>query len=77
MILPTKHLPIQESFLGAGTIVLEELKRPITVARLWHKLRGKNEIGGYSRFTLILAFLYSVDAIEYNENLLRRRDSRL
>ena len=72
MILPSKHLSIRDSLLGAGTVIIRELKTPKTVSRLWEKLRDDPAIGSYHRFTLILDFLFSINAIKLEDNLVCR-----
>jgi hypothetical protein len=73
MILPTKHLSINESLLGSGAIVLKELTQPQTVSRLWDRVRTNPVIGNFGRFTLTLTFLYSINAIDSKDHLIKRK----
>jgi len=73
MILPTKHLSVDESLLGSGAAILKELGRPQTVSRLWDRVRGNPVIGNFSRFALSVTFLFSIDAIEFKDQLLKRK----
>ena len=70
MILPTKHTPAERSLLAVGALVLEHLGRPLTLSRLWERVREDPIVRSYDAFTLTLAFLYSVGAVE-------ERDGRL
>ncbi|MBE3588217.1 MAG: hypothetical protein IMW93_06640 [Thermoanaerobacteraceae bacterium] len=72
MILPTKHIPLEISLLGAGAIILDQMKRPQTITSLWDRARELPEIGTFERFALALDFLYIIGAIELEEGLLRR-----
>lgn len=73
MILPTKHLSVDESLLGSGAAILKELSRPQTVSRLWDKVRGNPIIGNFGRFSLTIDFLYSIDALEFKDQMLTRK----
>ncbi len=75
MILPTKHIPTNQSLLGVGALLLKKMKRPGTVTTLWEKVRENPEIGSFKRFSLALDFLYAIGAIELAEGLLRRIES--
>ena len=73
MILPTKHIPLDKSLLGAGAAVLPELKTPMTVTGVWERVKEFPEVGSYGRFLLILDFLYAIGAIELADGLIARR----
>lgn len=73
MILPTKHLSINESILGGGAVLLENLNTPKTVTRLWEKVRTDSRIGNFKRFSLALAFLFTIDAIVIADNQISRK----
>lgn len=72
MILPTKHITVEDSLLGVGALLLENIKRPLTVSALWEKVRAKPEVSTYERFTLALNLLYMIGAIDFFQNKLRR-----
>jgi hypothetical protein len=76
MILPTKHLSIDESILGGGAALLENLSNPKTVSRLWDKVKSDPRVGNFKRFSLLLVFLYSVDAILIADNLISKKVRR-
>jgi len=73
MILPTKHLSVQESFLGSGAAILKELSKPQTVSRLWDQVRNNPIVGNFGRFSLTLTFLFAIDAIEFSDLLIKRK----
>lgn len=77
MILPTKHVSINRCLLGSGSVVLENLKKPQTVTRLWERLKEHPDIVTYDRFILALDLLYVIGVLDFREGLLRRqrRDS--
>lgn len=72
MILPTIHLPVEKTLLGAGAVVLEELRGPMTVTQLWDRLRGDPTIGTYERFVLALDLLFVLGAIRLAHGTIRR-----
>jgi hypothetical protein len=65
MILPTKHIPLDGSLLGAGAIVLRQLENPMTPTASWEKAKCAPEVGTFGRFILVLDFLYAIGAIDY------------
>ena len=72
MILPTKHVTLDKSLLGAGALVLPLLTEPKTITGLWDKLKTAPQINSYGRFVLVLDFLFAVGAIEFVEGLVCR-----
>ncbi len=76
MILPDKNIFLQFSILGAGGVVLKELRKPETVSSLWEKLKNKQEIQSFEKFVLTLDFLYSINSIEINEGLLKIKSTK-
>lgn len=72
MILPTKHIKTRNSLMGLGALLLQLLKRPMPVSALWERVRNIPEIGSFERFILALDFLFLVDAIDYDGEMLRR-----
>jgi hypothetical protein len=75
MILPNKHLPVSRSLLGLGGEILELLaKRPQSVSTTWERLRERNPATSFEQFTLAASFLFSLGAVEFEgENLRRNR----
>lgn len=75
MILPTKHIAVNESFLGMGAAILGHLARPVTLTRLWERVRESSEHTSYERFVLTLDLLYTIDAISLEDGQLKRKQS--
>ncbi len=72
MILPTKHISIDNSLINVGAIILRKLEAPKTVTSLWDICREKQEITTFERFSLVLDFLFTIGIIDYSEGLLKR-----
>ena len=75
MILPTKHITIENSYLGVGALILSELVRPQTASTLWENVRERPEIATFERFTLSLDMLFMMNVIEYRNDKIRRLSS--
>ncbi len=75
MILPTKHISVQDSMLGVGALLLVHLGKPTTVSTLWERVRETSEVATFERFALGLDLLYLVGAIEFRNDKLRRTRS--
>lgn len=74
MILPTKHISIDDCILTKGAQVLKTLSRPQSPSYLWEK--HKETIGSYEKFSLTISFLYTIDAIRISsDGLIERRAS--
>ncbi len=78
MILPTKHLPIERSLIAIGADIVRLLDEPMSVTNLWLDYQNLNKARTtrltFDWFTLALAMLYSIDAVEQTGNRLRRRE---
>ena len=74
MILPTKHIPVEQSLLGIGAAILVRLGRPRTVTGLWEEMRESTALGSFDRFSLALDMLYALGAIELRAGQLRRSE---
>ena len=78
MILPTKHVRPDRALIGVGAEVLEILKQPMTVSRLWDEVRGRRSLHApnapidYQWFVLSLDLLYVMGAIDFERGLVRR-----
>jgi hypothetical protein len=78
MILPTKHVRPDRALMGVGAEVLEMLKRPMTMSKLWDEIRGRrtlltpNAPIDYQWFVLSLDLLYAIGAVELERGLVRR-----
>jgi hypothetical protein len=74
MILPTKHIPLERSLLGAGAVLLQFLDAPLTPTAVWDRAKYAPEIRTYGRFVLALDFLYAVGAIDMRDGLIVKSD---
>ena len=78
MILPTKKLTQDRTLLFVGAQILQLLRTPTTVSRLWDDLKAQRDpVLGYRHvpydwFVLALSFLHSTGAIELSRGRLRR-----
>lgn len=72
MILPTKHISIDNSMLGVGAILLRGLEEPRTVTGLWELTRRDEHVSTFKRFVLGLDLLYTLGAIEVADGMLTR-----
>lgn len=72
MILPTKHVALDHSLLGAGAALLGRLVKPMTTTGLWEASKHDGEIRTYARFILTLDFLYAIGALDFDDGLLVR-----
>lgn len=79
MILPTKRLNQDRALLYVGSEVLGLLEEPKTISRVWDELEklraSKSELSvlTYDWFVLALDLLFSIQAIDFERGLLRRR----
>lgn len=72
MILPTKHIPTNQSLIGLGALVLQQLGRERTLTDLWNRTREVAGVGTFGRLALTLDLLFAIGAIETADGLLRR-----
>ncbi|MCE4283004.1 hypothetical protein LYZ77_21740 [Xanthomonas hortorum pv. vitians] len=81
MILPTKHVRPDRALIGVGAEVLDILKRPMTMSRLWDEIRGRRSLHvsnapiDYQWFVLSLDLLYTMGALDFDRGLVRRIQS--
>ena len=72
MILPKKHLPIDESVFGFGAYLLQHLKKPNTIDKLWeiyitdYKEAAYSAKFSFDQFVVAIDFLYAVGAVQLN-----------
>lgn len=70
MILPTKHLPTEQSLVSVGAVILSRLDESKTVSRIWDEVTSKAQSDDtrshltFDWFILALDFLYAINAIE-------------
>ncbi|MEO9591686.1 ABC-three component system middle component 6 [Rhodopirellula bahusiensis] len=78
MILPTKHLPTERSLIAIGADIVGLLDEPKSVSKLWLDFQKLNEQRNlrltFDWFTLAIAMLYAIDAVEQSDHRLLRRE---
>ncbi len=72
MIHPTKHIPAEQTLLGAGAFILSHLSQPRTVTSLWDSVRGDNALETFDRFVLALTMLYVLRIVRLERGLVAR-----
>ena len=78
MILQTKHVRPDRALIGVGAEVLDILKRPMTMSRLWDEMRGRRSLHApnapidYQWFVLSLDLLFMIGAVEFYRGVIRR-----
>lgn len=81
MILPTKHVRTDRALIGVGAELLNILREPMTVSRLWNELRlcrsvaSPNAPISYEWFVLALDFLFIVGAVQTKRGVLTRTEA--
>lgn len=82
MIFPSKHISQERALLTVGAKLLKNLAKPKTVSAIWEDVRqsasgthGDVTHLSYDWFILALDLLFTFDAIEIHEGLLKRRTS--
>ena len=72
MIHPTKHIPAEQTLLGAGAVIFSALSRPRTVTGLWEAIREAEGVGTFERFVLALTMLYTLRTLRFEGGLVAR-----
>lgn len=72
MIMPTKHIPAEQSLLGAGAVVFSELSQPRTVTALWEAVRESGSVGTFERFVLAVTMLYTLRMVRFEAGVIIR-----
>lgn len=73
MILPKKHLGIEESLWGFGAFLLGQMKKPMSVDDLWKYYKecySKNEYSvrfSFDQFIMTLDYLCIIGAVKLDE----------
>jgi ABC-three component (ABC-3C) system Middle Component 6 len=73
MILPTKHLAVDKSAIGAAALVLRSLSGPATVSELWERAADTG-IATFDQYIMGLTFLHLLGAVEFRDGRLIRSD---
>lgn len=78
MILPTKHISEERALVRVGAEIIQILKEPKTVSRLWNDykvLRQEIAVSSpitFDWFLLALDFLYTIGAIDLKNGYVSR-----
>ncbi len=77
MLLPTKHIKIENALIGVGAEVLAELDRPKTVSTLFYDIqerRSEYEMTTieFDWFLLAVDFLYTIGAVRLEAGVLKK-----
>lgn len=77
MLMPTKHIKVENALIGVGGMVLAQLDVGKTVSRLFYDIQNQRKNDNLSTlqfdwFLLSLDFLYSIGAIRLDGGLLRK-----
>jgi len=70
MIMPNKHLRVEESLLGRGAWLIGAIQSPMTPSQIWESIRSSGSDWAYEEFVLALVLLYAVGALEMNSGLI-------
>jgi len=72
MLMPSKHIPLSDTYLGIGAVILSQLKKDMTREALWARVRGKPTVGTLDRFLYSLDLLFMFGLVEYDDGLIKR-----
>lgn len=73
MILPKKHLALEESLFGFGAYLLKHIKEKQSVDKLWktYLFEYKNNIYeirfSFDQYIITIDYLFAIGAIEMND----------
>lgn len=73
MILPKKHLSLDESLFGFGAYLLNNIGKNSNIDRLWRNYLGdyKNNIYSvkftFDQYIITIDYLFAINAIEINQ----------
>ena len=72
MILPTKHIPAEQSFIGLGAVLLQHLELSQSVSGLWEHVRGVASIGTFERFVVAMDMLFILGLIDFKDGKIQK-----
>jgi hypothetical protein len=75
MILPSKHIPEDQTLLGIGAVLLKELGRAQTTTSLWERVHLHPAVGTFERFVLALDLLHITGVVVLTDGMLERTAS--
>ena len=75
MILPTKHIPAEQSFIGLGATLLEYIEQPKTISGLWDQVRDVPAVGTFERFVIAMDMLFILGLINFKSGKVQKVQS--
>ena len=78
MILPTKHIKPDRALLAVGAEMLQSLREPMTVSRLWDEVRTARQDRtvsapvNYDWYVLALDLLFLLGAVKFEQGLIAK-----
>ena len=78
MILPTKHIKPDRALLAVGAEMLQSLREPMTVSRLWDEVRCARKDRAvsapvnYDWYVLTLDLLFLLGAVEFKQGFITK-----
>ncbi len=72
MILPTKYLTENQTLLGVGATLLDNLVQPRTLSGLWESVKNQSNIGTFERFILGVDMLYILGIIKLVDGKIKK-----
>jgi hypothetical protein len=78
MILPTKHIKPDRALLVVGAEMLQSLREPMTVSRLWDEIRTARQDRAvtapvnYDWYVLALDLLFLLGAVKFEHGLIAK-----
>lgn len=72
MILPTKHIAAHEALIGAGALILQQVRDSVSLSGLWEAVKSDAAVQTYERFILTLDMLYIIGAIDVEGHMIVR-----
>lgn len=72
MILPTKHIKLENCLLNLGAVLMNNITGKQTVTLLWDRTKDLHEVKTFETFTLGLDFLYILGLIDFDEGIIVR-----
>ena len=78
MILPTKHIKPDRALIAVGAEMLQCLREPMTVSRLWDEIRWARQDRSvsapvnYDWYVLALDLLFLLGAVKFEQGLLAK-----
>jgi len=72
MILPDKHIALNNTLMGSGAKIIKRIITPVTLSSLWEISKKEKIETSYEKFILTLDFLYMIGFVEFKEGFICR-----